>query len=141
MEHEEDADRYERMRLRYSQSPIHKFFGLELGELGPGLAVVNFSSRPEFLNVYGDLHGGVIATVLDSTLLQTVRTLLGEEDGIVTLEVKVNYVAPARGDRFTCRGDAIHAGGSVGVAEARLKDGGDRTIAVCLGTLHLKRRS
>ncbi len=128
-----------RMYELYRCSPVHALFGMELIELGQGRSLVEFDPRPEHLNAMGAVHGGIIATILDSALLQSVRTRIGPEDRPSTLELKINYLAPAVASPFRCRGRALRVGGTVGVAEAVLSDAHDDVVAASLGTIFVKR--
>ncbi|MGH2948069.1 MAG: PaaI family thioesterase [Solirubrobacteraceae bacterium] len=130
---------YERMRELYDRSPVHATLGMRLDALAPGSATVLFEPRAEFQNVMGIVHGGTLATVADSALLQAVRTLMGEDDRLTTLELKISYLAPARGDRFRCLGEVVRVGGSTGVATATITDADGEPVAASLGTIHLKR--
>lgn len=130
---------YERMRELYERSPVHHALGLRLGALAPGSATVAFQPVPEFRNAMGVVHGGTLATVVDSALLQAVRTLVQEGDQLVTQELKINYVAPARGDTFRCLGEVVHASRSTGVARATIVDAEGKPVAASLGTIHIKR--
>lgn len=130
---------FEQMYALYEESPVHCFFGLSLASLAAGMAVVAFEPRPEHRNAMGAIHGGILATILDSALLQSVRTLVGPDDRPSTLELKINYVAPAVEAPFSCRGRALRVGGTVGVAEAVLTDAADDVVAASLGTIHIRR--
>jgi uncharacterized protein (TIGR00369 family) len=137
--HERREDWYARMHELYERSPVHRALGMRLGEIGPGRAEVVFEPAPEAINLHGVVHGGTLATVADSALLQCVRTLTHETDRLVTLELKINYLAPARGARFTCVGEAVRVGRGSAVSTARLLDGDRRPVAISLGTIHITR--
>lgn len=130
---------YGRMRELYDRSPVHAALGMRLGELGPGNAEVVFTPSEQVMNVHGAVHGGTLATVADSALLQSVRTLTGEGDRLVTLELKINYVAPARGEEFRCVGRVVRVGRSSGVATATVHDADGTPVAIALGTIHITR--
>ena len=139
-----DSDRsawYERMREKYRESPVHALMGLELRDIEHGAVTVALHSKGELRNAMGVMHGGAISTAVDSALLQSVRSTLGEGDGITTVELKVNFLAPAAGTTFTCRGTALRVGKSVGVAEAKLFNDKGGVVAAGLGTLAIRRQA
>jgi uncharacterized protein (TIGR00369 family) len=83
------------------------------------------------LNPMGVVHGGWIATLLDSALGCAVHSMLPAGKGYTTLELKVNYVravTPQSGP-LRAEGKAIHVGGRTGIAEARLVDAAGRLYA------------
>jgi uncharacterized protein (TIGR00369 family) len=85
----------------------------------------------EHYNPIGSVHGGIIATLLDSVMGCAVHSLLPQGRGYTTLEIKVNYlraVTHATG-RITAEGSALHLGRQMATAEARLRDGSDRLYA------------
>lgn len=80
------------------QSPHNKFLGLEIVYLEQGRAVlrVPYSARLAGDTTSGVLHGGVITTVLDSACGVSVIAALGKRMGIATLDLRIDYLKPAR---------------------------------------------
>jgi uncharacterized protein (TIGR00369 family) len=100
-------------------------------EAEPGRVV--FQGQPAFghLNPMGAVHGGWIATLLDSALGCSVHSMLPAGKGYTTLELKVNFiraVTQATGP-LRAEGKVVHVGGRTGIAEARLVDAGGRLYA------------
>ena len=75
-------------------------------------------------NPIGSVHGGIIATVLDSVMGCAVHTKLPVGRGYTTLEIKVNYLRAVRDASGVMRaiGTVIHLGRQTAMAEARLVD-------------------
>jgi uncharacterized protein (TIGR00369 family) len=130
---------FARMHELYDASPVHQLFGMELESLAPGEATVVFTPRPELFNVSGVVHGGILATIVDSAILQAVRTLIGPDDRPTTLELKLNYLAPGKSASFRCVGKVVRVGGTVGVANATLVDDAGEPVVAALGTIFVKR--
>jgi uncharacterized protein (TIGR00369 family) len=130
---------FERMYELYDTSPVHELFGMKLEALAPGEATVLFTPRPELINASGVVHGGILATIVDSAILQAVRTLIGPDDRPTTLELKLNYVAPGIGESFRCVGKVVRVGGTVGVANAQLVNDAGEPVVAALGTIFIKR--
>ena len=110
---------------------IGDLLGLEVEELEHGRAVFGLTTRPDFANPLGVLHGGICATLLDSVMGCAVHTTLEAGVGYGTLELKVNYIrtVPADATRLTATGTTIHVGGKVATAEGRVVDDRDRLVA------------
>jgi uncharacterized protein (TIGR00369 family) len=130
---------FARMHELYDTSPVHRLFGMQLESLAPGEATVVFTPRQELINASGVVHGGILATIVDSAILQAVRTLIGPDDRPTTLELKLNYVAPGTGASFRCVGKVVRVGGTVGVANAELVNDAGEPVVAALGTIFVKR--
>ena len=109
--------------------PIAKTLAFTLAEAGFGRAV--FQGQPLFdhYNPLGSVHGGWIATLLDSAVGCAVHTTLPLGKGYTTLELKVNFVKAVtdRVPRVRAIGQVIHAGARTATAEGRLV-GADGTL-------------
>ncbi|RKE36186.1 uncharacterized protein (TIGR00369 family) [Paraburkholderia sp. BL23I1N1] len=91
-------------------------------EVGAGYAVFQGTPLAQHLNPLGTVHGGWIATLLDSALGCSVHTMMPPGRGYTTAELSVNYVkavAP-RVQRVRAEGKVIHCGRQLATAEARL---------------------
>jgi len=96
-----------------------------------GRIVFQGHPAPAHLNPMGVVHGGWIATLLDSALGCSVHSMLPAGKGYTTLELKVNYVRAVTPDSGPVRaeGKAIHVGGRTAIAEARLVDSAGKLYA------------
>jgi uncharacterized protein (TIGR00369 family) len=130
---------YDDLRERYGKVPAHVLLGLSLENLGPGRADVRMQTTPSVINPNGQVHGGVLGAMIHTAVLQAARTQLQLKDSVSTIELKVNYMLPAEGESFICTAEMIRMGGSIGVCEARLRDAEGATLAVAIGTVHVKR--
>lgn len=68
----------------------------------------------------GLVHGGVIATVADIVAGFSAYTLVAEEDHVVTGEIKISYLRPAKGDKLYARGWVIRQGKRINFCEAEV---------------------
>ena len=84
--------------------------GREITELGHGTCTVAVTRRTELLQRLGYLHGGVIAFLVDSAAGIAAGTLLDPQQAVVTSEFKINFLAPARGNRAFSRARVIKPG-------------------------------
>lgn len=99
-----------------------------------GKAIVKVPVMQKHRQVYGQVHGGVIATMLDAAIAAVVNQEIGEEEGANTVELKVNYLRPATGSALWAEGDIIKAGRTLVVAEGRCYDETDKLIAYASAT-------
>ena len=102
--------------------PIAGALDFAILQVGPGSAV--FQGRPLFkhYNPLGVVHGGWVATLLDSAMGCAVHSTLPAGKGYTTLELKVNFVRAVTDavPLVRAEGKLIHAGRQVAVAEGRL---------------------
>jgi uncharacterized protein (TIGR00369 family) len=106
-----------------SSGMVH-LLNLKLVEVSEGRAVFTVQPDERHYNGLGIAHGGLAATLLDSALGCAINAMMPAGKIFTTLEMKVNYVRPIRGERgvVRCEGNVIHAGGRVAIAEGRIMD-------------------
>jgi uncharacterized protein (TIGR00369 family) len=111
--------------------PIAHSLDFLLVEVEQGRAVFQGTPKFDFYNPIGSIHGGWIATLLDSCVGCAVHSALPAGKGYTTLELKVNYVRALSHDSGPVRaeGRVIHLGGRVATAEGRLVDPAGRLYA------------
>ena len=94
-----------------------------------GIAIFQGTPLPQHLNPLGTIHGGWVATLLDSALGCSVHTMMPPGRGYTTAELSVNYVKglTPKVQRVRAEGKVIHCGKQLATAEARLV-GADGTL-------------
>lgn len=114
-----------------AEPPISGVLDFRLTEVGEGRAVFEGEPSGRFYNPMGTVHGGWIATLLDSAAACAVHTTLQPGEAYTTLELKVSYLKALRGDTGPVRavGTAFARGRRAGFAEARLEDASGRLLA------------
>ena len=91
-----DSDKETFLRERLAHNPFVKFMGVEVPELGEGYARFALEIRPDFHNSQGFLQGGVIAALADEAVAYALFSLVPEGEMISTVEMKINFLAPAQ---------------------------------------------
>jgi len=112
--------------------------GASLGDIGPGRVVIELAWAAGLSQQHGFLHAGMVATALDSACGYAGFTLMPEGAGVLTIEFKINLLAPAKGQRFRMVGQVIKPGRTVTVTEGRayaIDDGREKLIATMGATL------
>lgn len=101
---------------------IAKTLDFTLLSVGPGVAVFQGTPLAQHLNPLGTIHGGWIATVLDSALGCAIHTMMPVGRSYTTAELSVNYVrgVTPKVQRVRAEGKVIHCGRQLATAEARL---------------------
>ena len=102
--------------------PMAKLLDIDVVEIGEGRATFQGTPGEQHYNPIGVVHGGYVATLLDSAMGCAVESLQSAGTGYTTLELKVNFTRPLTVEtgRVLAEGIVVHAGSRVATAEARL---------------------
>ena len=112
--------------------------GATLGRVEPGLVEIELPYRDDLTQQHGFLHAGIVTAALDSSCGYAAFTLMPAGSGVLSVEFKVNLMAPAKGDLFIARGRVIRAGRTITVCQAdgfMRSDGREVPVATLLGTM------
>jgi uncharacterized protein (TIGR00369 family) len=116
-------DGYERrVRASFERQALMATLGATLETVRPGEVVIALPFRADLTQQHGYLHAGVVAAVVDSACGYAALTLMEPGAGVLSVEFKLNLLAPAAGDAFRAVGRVVRAG---------------RTITVCAGELRV----
>ena len=96
--------------------------GVTVEEVRQGRVRFSFAAAPSLTQQDGFVHAGVMTTVVDSACGFAAATLMPPGSRVLTVEFKVNFMAPAAGSRFVCTGTVIRAGRTLSVCEGRVED-------------------
>lgn len=111
--------------------PVALVLGFGPSEIAEGRCVFATEPGEHQYNPLGTVHGGVIATLLDSAMGCAVQTTLPAATGYTTTDLQVRYVRPVtdRSGRLECEGTVVHRGARLATAEGRLTDAHGRLLA------------
>jgi len=112
--------------------------GFRVVTVQPGYAEVALSRRDDLLQFFGHFHGGVITALADQAAGIAVTSQLPKGRIGVTVELKINFIEPARGAELIARAKTLKMSGSIGVATVEIvsKDGTSETLcAFCTATM------
>ena len=128
----------ERVRASFARQGAMHTIGAVLAEVAPGRVVIELPWQQALTQQHGFLHAGMVATALDSACGYAGSTLMPADAGVLTIEYKINLLAPAQGSRFRMEGVVVKPGRTITVSEGRafaLHEGGERLIATMGATL------
>ncbi len=114
--------------------PFVEHLGFELQRFEDGQATVELRPRPEHLNIFGKIHGGVLMTLMDTTMAQAARSLQSDH-GAITIEMKTSFFVPAEGNApARCEGRVLHRTRKMAFTEATIYDTEGLACAHATGT-------
>jgi len=105
-----DPLRLERARSAFRSVAYAKFLGLEMGEIGDGTARVHLDVRDELLQYHGVVHGGAIASLIDTASAFAVLTRIDLDDQITTTDLTIHYLRPISSGRMTATARIVRGG-------------------------------
>jgi uncharacterized protein (TIGR00369 family) len=125
----EEIDLSADLAERMAATSFYPWFGFSIVSARRGEVEIAMEAEPHHLNLQGLVHGGVIATMLDSAAGMSVKTTLEEGRRHVTAQLSVTYLSPAQPGRLLARGKALRVGVSIAHAESEVLDDRGRAVA------------
>jgi uncharacterized protein (TIGR00369 family) len=123
-------------RAILQSQPFSVHLGAELVSFEQGRVALALEVRPEFLQQHGYVHGGVLSYLVDNAISFVGGSVLGEN--VLTAELKVNYLRPAKGQRLLATAVVEGAGARLAVCRCdvfAIDHGDERRCATGLGTV------
>jgi len=117
------TDAQQRRIERASETvPFAKLIGLELKAVEPGRAVLTMEIREELKQNHGVVHGGAIASLIDSAMAFAIIPYLDEDEGTTTVDLTIHYLRPLLGGLATATAQVVRVGRRVVVVSAEVVD-------------------
>ena len=127
-----------RVRASFGRQAAMKLIGAVLTRVEPGIATVELPYRAELGQQHGFFHGGMVAMIGDNAAGYAAYSLFPADSSVLTVEFKLNLIAPADGERLVATGRVKKPGRTLTVCEFEVvaHKGGSATVcAVGLETL------
>ncbi len=112
-----DPDFVAKVRESFNRQTAMQTLGAVLSSIEPGLVEIEMPFRADLTQQHGFVHGGIVTAILDSACGYAAFSLNSPDTTVLTVEYKVNFVAPAKGDRFMARGEVVRPGATVTVCK------------------------
>jgi uncharacterized protein (TIGR00369 family) len=140
----EPADpRYaDRVRASFARQGAMHLIGAELVAVAPGYCAIALVPRPEIAQQHGYVHAGVVGAIVDSAGGYAGFTLFPTDASILTVEYKLNLLAPAAGDRLVAEGFVVKPGRTLVITRGEVhaeRDGTRTLVALMQQTLMIMR--
>lgn len=133
----------------FNRIPFNRLLGIEIDELRRDCVAMSLAMRPDLIGNFtqGILHGGAISSLIDvcggaMALIGafdrhahlTVQERMVRLSKLGTIDLRVDYLRPGRGDQFVCTSVPLRSGNKVGVVRSELHSNDGTLIAVGTGT-------
>jgi uncharacterized protein (TIGR00369 family) len=121
-----------RTRDSFARQAAMATLGATLEAVEPGRVVLAMAHRDTLTQQHGFVHAGMVAAALDSACGYAAFSLMPDDAAVLTIEFKINLLAPARGPLFRFEGLVVKPGRTITVVDGRAtqhgEDGGDEKL-------------
>jgi uncharacterized protein (TIGR00369 family) len=110
--------------FRISPPPVANLVGYNICEVDTGYAAFELNPAEYHYNPFATVHGGILSTLLDTTMTSAVLSTLPKGFSCTTIEIKVNFVKPVTADTgiLKCEARPLHVGKKLATVEGKMKD-------------------
>jgi len=128
----------DRVRASFARQRFIELLGAQLIAVHPGYCEIHLPYREELSQQHGFFHAGTIGTIADNAAGYAAYSLMDAESSVLTVEFKLNLLAPGNGPLLIARGHVIKPGRTLTVCQSDVSvrgDGKEKQCAVALITL------
>jgi uncharacterized protein (TIGR00369 family) len=128
----------DRIRRSFDKQRIMRTIGAMLTRVAAGETDITLPIREDLTQQHGYVHAGIIATIADSACGYAALTVMPEDAAVLSIEFKINMLAPAEGLRLIARGRVVKPGRTIVVCSAEVhaeRDDAEKLVATMTGTM------
>lgn len=133
-----DPDFERRVRASFARQAAMGLIGATMTAVEPGRCIIELPVRGDLTQQHGFVHGGIVGMIADSAGGYAAYTLMPADASVLTVEYKINMLAPAKGERLVARGEVLKPGRTLSIVRAdvfAIDAGGEKLIAAMQQTL------
>ena len=130
------------VRASFARQTFMTFLGAELTAVSPGSVTIELPVTPKLSQQHGFVHAGATTAVVDSACGYATLSLLPPGSEVVTVEFKVNLLAPALGVKMIAHGRVVRPGRTLTVCQGELfgeDESGNRTLCAIMTATMIRR--
>ena len=134
----QDENYRERVRRSFARQRVMDTIGATLERVEPGEVEIRMPYLEELTQQHGFLHAGILSTALDSACGYAAFSLMPKEAAVLSIEFKINMLAPAIGENFIFIGSVLKAGRTVTVCQGEafaVNSGEEKLVAQMTATM------
>jgi acyl-CoA thioesterase len=140
---------YEKLESRFkdalldwmkTKNPFWSLLGMEIIEIKKGWAKIRLPFSEKLANGIGVVHGGAIFSPADSAVGMALIGLVGKNENISTLEMKINYLRPLTAGDIIAEAKIVHKGSMTAIGDVEVKDEVGNLIAKGLATYAITKK-
>ena len=138
VDNSDDAGWRERVQSSFAKQGLMRTMNAVLSIEAPGAVEIAICADPGLTQQHGFIHGGAVGAIADSAAGFAALSVMPRGTGVLTTEFKINFVAPAAGDRIVARGRVVKSGRTLTLAQTEVfaeNNGQTKLIALLTATL------
>jgi uncharacterized protein (TIGR00369 family) len=124
----------ERIARALETVPFGKLLGIKLESIKPGEATLSLEIRDDFMQNNGVVHGGVIASLIDTSMAFSIIPLLGKDEKTTTVDLTITYLRPLMSGTIKATAKVLREGGRIIVTSADVFDSTGTLASTALST-------
>ena len=125
-----------RINQLVNRCPYFELLSMKIKDAGAGFSVLEIDLAEKHLQPFGFVHGGVFASIIDAAVFWALFYMIEDQKaGATTVDLKLNYLAPAASGKLIAKGRQIKLGKTLGYAEAEVTDINGKILAHGTSTL------
>ena len=133
-----DSKFEQRVKSSFDRQQCMTTLGITISKIEPGMVELTMPYAEPYTQQHGFIHAGIVSTAMDSACGYAAFSLMPVEAAVLTVEYKINFLAPARGENFIFRAEVVKPGRTLTLCEARayaITAGEEKLIATMSGTM------
>jgi uncharacterized protein (TIGR00369 family) len=131
-EKELDPAQLARAREAFASVPYAKLLGLELGEIGRGQATIHLTVRDELKQNQGVVHGGAVASLIDTAAAFAVVTELEAGERVTTTDFTIHYLRPVSSGQLSATARIVRGGRRLFVLSVEVRNEQETLLATAV---------
>jgi len=126
---EKSQEELDRVAMALNESPFYKYLGMRIVRLWEGHSEMHLELSQQHKNIWNTFHGGVIASVMDSSCGSSIYSSLQSDEGAITIDLRVNYLCPPKDGLLVCKGKFVYRTKNLAWSESEAFDRDNNLIA------------
>lgn len=114
---------------KVNTSPFYELTSMAIEEIAWGKCIMEVAVQRKHFQPYGMVHGGVYSSLVDAAAYWAVFTQINDDAKMITVEIKLNYLAPASAGRLIARGKSIKIGRTLCLGETAIENSEGKLLA------------
>jgi uncharacterized protein (TIGR00369 family) len=129
-----DPEYAARVRSSFDRQGAMRLIGARIAGLGPGYCAIELPFRDDLTQQHGYIHAGIVSAIVDSAGGYAGFTLFPADSSVLTVEYKVNLLAPASGERLIAEAEVLKPGRTLAITrgEVYAETAGQRTLCAIM---------
>jgi acyl-CoA thioesterase len=128
------AERLDRIDRAIEAVPYARLLGIQLEKVIPGEATLTLAIRPELSQNHGVVHGGAIASLIDTATAFAILTLLEPDERVTTVDLTISYLRPGFEGQMRATARVLRQGRRLITTTAEVTDESGTLLATALST-------